>query len=190
MARRRTRSPEPKPTKEQIRKQEKEEGKKISSFLKRNPWVLFGVLAIVIVCAIFYGIPLGQETSTPTATPTVTRATDKGPSVTPAPENELTVHMIDVGQGDATLIRQGDAAMLIERLLAEYLPRSCVLDLGGLSFMDSSGIALILRVHRRMVGSGGRVWIEQAKGQPLRVLDAGGVERIVRIVMPKEAKRA
>ena len=114
MARRRTRSPEPKPTKEQIRKQEKEEGKKISSFLKRNPWVLFGVLAIVIVCAIFYGIPLEQETSTPTATPTVTRATNKGPSVTPAPENELTVHMIDVGQGDATRIRQGDAAMLID----------------------------------------------------------------------------
>ncbi|MBQ7144002.1 MAG: STAS domain-containing protein [Oscillospiraceae bacterium] len=83
-----------------------------------------------------------------------------------------------------------DAAELIERLLAEYLPRSCVLDLGGLSFMDSSGIALILRVHRRMVGSGGRVWVEQAKGQPLRVLDAGGVERLVRIVAQKEAKRA
>ena len=32
----------------------------------------------------------------------------------------------------------------IEDAVEEYLPRRCVLDLSGLSFMDSSGIAVIL----------------------------------------------
>ena len=38
----------------------------------------------------------------------------------------------------------------IDELLDEYLPRDCVLDLNGLSFMDSSGIAVVMRAQRRM----------------------------------------
>ena len=40
----------------------------------------------------------------------------------------------------------------IDELLDEYLPRDCALDMSGLSFMDSSGIAVIIRVSRRMKG--------------------------------------
>ena len=82
------------------------------------------------------------------------------------------------------------AAELVERLLGEYLPRNCVLDLGRLSFMDSSGIALILRLHRRMLAGGGRFWVENVGAQPLRVLDAGGIGRVVQIAAAKEAKQA
>ena len=74
----------------------------------------------------------------------------------------------------------------IEGLLDEYLPRDCVLDLGGLRFMDSSGIALILKLHRRLTGSGGRAWVENASAQPLRVLDASGIDRIINISVPRE----
>ena len=45
----------------------------------------------------------------------------------------------------------------IEELLDEYLPRDCVLDMSGLSFMDSSGIAVVLRAHRRMAALGGNL---------------------------------
>ena len=76
---------------------------------------------------------------------------------------------------------------LIERLLDEYLPRDCILDLSGLTFMDSSGIALILKLHRRLTGGGGRAWVENAAAQPLRVLDASGIDRIVNISVTKEA---
>ena len=48
----------------------------------------------------------------------------------------------------------------IDELLDEYLPRDCALDMSGLSFMDSSGIAVIIRVSRRMKNLGGRAWIE------------------------------
>ena len=60
----------------------------------------------------------------------------------------------------------------IDELLDEYLPRDCVLDMAGLSFMDSSGIAVIIRTSRRMKALGGRVWIENPVKQALRVIDA------------------
>lgn len=70
---------------------------------------------------------------------------------------------------------------LIEDMIDEALPRDCIIDLSGLSFMDSSGIAVILRVGKRMNDMGGRAWVENPAGQPLRVLEASGVERVVRV---------
>jgi anti-anti-sigma factor len=55
--------------------------------------------------------------------------------------------------------------------------------------MDSSGIALILRISRAMGRMGGRAWIEDPAPQPLRVIDAGGIERLVPIMAAKEEVR-
>lgn len=73
----------------------------------------------------------------------------------------------------------------IDELLDEYLPRDCVLDLNGLSFMDSSGIAVIIRVRTRMKTLGGRLWIENPARQPLRVIDASGIDRLVPVALSK-----
>ena len=76
----------------------------------------------------------------------------------------------------------------IERLLDEYLPRDCILDLSHLKFMDSSGIALILKLHRRAQETGGRAWVENAAAQPMRVIDASGIERLVTVAAREEAR--
>ena len=73
----------------------------------------------------------------------------------------------------------------LEGLLDEYLPRDCALDLSGLSFMDSSGIALIVRLSRRVAEMGGRLWIENPARQPGRVLDASGIDRLVPVAITK-----
>lgn len=73
----------------------------------------------------------------------------------------------------------------IDELLDEYLPRDCVLDMAGLSFMDSSGIAVIIRTSRRMKALGGRVWIENPAKQALRVIDAPGIDRLVPVATGK-----
>ena len=73
----------------------------------------------------------------------------------------------------------------IDEMLDEYLPRDCVLDMSGLSFMDSSGIALIIRMSRRMKNLGGRAWIENPAKQPLRVIDASGIDRLVPVATVK-----
>ena len=70
----------------------------------------------------------------------------------------------------------------IDSLLDRFLPLDCALDLSELSFMDSSGIALILRLHKRMTALGGRILVMDRAAQPLRVLDASGIDRLVRVV--------
>ena len=47
--------------------------------------------------------------------------------------------------------------------------------------MDSSGIALVLKVNKLMAETGGRAWVENAKNQPLKVLDASGIDRLLRV---------
>ena len=44
------------------------------------------------------------------------------------------------------------AASLIDQLLDEYLPRDCAVDMSGLNFMDSSGIAVLIRISRSRIG--------------------------------------
>ena len=77
----------------------------------------------------------------------------------------------------------------IDELLDEYLPRDCALNLSELRFMDSSGIALILKISRLMSETGGRAWVENARRQPLRVLDASGIDRLVKISPAKDAPK-
>lgn len=72
-------------------------------------------------------------------------------------------------------------AKAVADLMAEYLPKNTVLDLGNLSFMDSSGIALILKLHRVAVAQLSRVWVEHPSRQALRVLETSGIDRIVPI---------
>ena len=71
----------------------------------------------------------------------------------------------------------------IENLIDDYMPRDCIIDLSELSFMDSSGIAVILRVNKQMKDMNGRAWVENPYGQPLRVLDAAGIDRVVKVFM-------
>ena len=64
-------------------------------------------------------------------------------------------------------------------------PTSLTLDLGGLSFMDSSGIAIILRARQRMRLLDGTVLVRSVPPQALRVLLAAGIDKLVP-VEPKE----
>jgi len=59
------------------------------------------------------------------------------------------------------------------------LPRACVLDLSALNFMDSSGIAVVLKAYRQMRELGGTVAVKRVPPQPLRVLRAAGIDRLV-----------
>ena len=66
-------------------------------------------------------------------------------------------------------------------------PEVChvVFDFEDTEFMDSSGIAVIVRVSRRMQILGGRTWIEDPARQPQRVIDAAGIDRLVPIAVSK-----
>ena len=61
-----------------------------------------------------------------------------------------------------------------------YLPRRCVLDFGGVSFMDSSGIAIVIHSLRAMEEREGELWLANIPPQPMKVLRAAGIEKLVR----------
>lgn len=69
----------------------------------------------------------------------------------------------------------------LELAVDAALPRILVLDLAGVTFMDSSGIALILRAQQRMQMLEGSVLVRNVPPQARRVLDAAGVDRLVTI---------
>ena len=69
----------------------------------------------------------------------------------------------------------------IGELLDAHLPRECALELSGLRFMDSSGVALIVRLSRRMRELGGSLSVENPVGQARRVLSCAGVDKIVHL---------
>ena len=74
-----------------------------------------------------------------------------------------------------------DAMKRLSQKLDAYSPRSCVLDLKGLEFMDSSGVALLLRTYKRMNELDGTMCVRNVRAQPMRVLDASGIERLIDI---------
>lgn len=67
-----------------------------------------------------------------------------------------------------------------DREIDMRLPRSVVLDLGGVTFMDSSGIAVLLRAYKRAMELGGTLTVRNVPEQAGKVLRAAGLERIIR----------
>ena len=74
-----------------------------------------------------------------------------------------------------------EAMQQIGQAIDLYLPRDCVMDLGELTFMDSSGIAVVLNTHKRMTELGGKAHVRNVPRQPMKVLTASGIYRVVEI---------
>lgn len=72
-----------------------------------------------------------------------------------------------------------DVMLRLERELDMALPLQLVLDFGGVRFMDSSGIAVVLRAQRRMAALGGSVTVQHVPPQAQKVFDAAGISRLV-----------
>ena len=69
----------------------------------------------------------------------------------------------------------------VEMAIDAALPRLLILDFSGVTFMDSSDIALILRSQQRMQLLEGSVVLRNIPAQARRVLDAAGIGRLVSI---------
>ena len=68
----------------------------------------------------------------------------------------------------------------LERRIDEALPRQLTLDLGQLTFTDSSGIAVLLRAWRRMGQIQGTMRVIRTPAQAARVFRTAGLERMIR----------
>ena len=62
-----------------------------------------------------------------------------------------------------------------------YLPLVCSLDYKDVTFMDSSGIAILIFMLRRMRELQGELRLCNVAAQPLKVMRAAGVNRLLNI---------
>ena len=69
----------------------------------------------------------------------------------------------------------------LDRYIISAQPREMAIDLGSITFMDSSGIGLIMGRSKLMKECGGRLEVRNTQPYIKRVLKLSGIERIVKI---------
>lgn len=62
-----------------------------------------------------------------------------------------------------------------------YTPDICVLDFQEVSFVDSSGIAVVINALRSMAQIEGKLLLTGISAQPMRVFRASGIDKLVQI---------
>lgn len=62
-----------------------------------------------------------------------------------------------------------------------YTPDICILDFRDVSFVDSSGIAVVINALRSMSQIEGKLVLTGITNQPMRVFQASGIDKIVEI---------
>ena len=70
----------------------------------------------------------------------------------------------------------------ISTKIEAYTPNICVLDFSEVSFVDSSGIAVVINALRNMAQIEGKLVLCGMASQPRRVFQASGIDKIVDIM--------
>ena len=76
--------------------------------------------------------------------------------------------------------------LAIAAKIEAFTPEVCVLDFQDVSFVDSSGIAVVINALRSMSQIEGKLVLTGICAQPMRVFRASGIDKLVEI---KEAVR-
>ena len=62
-----------------------------------------------------------------------------------------------------------------------YTPEFCILDFSEVTFVDSSGIAVVINALRAMTQIEGHLILSGINQQPMRVFRASGIDKLVEI---------
>ncbi len=62
-----------------------------------------------------------------------------------------------------------------------YTPNTCILDFTEVTFVDSSGVAVVINALRAMKQLGGRLMLCGIGPQPAKVFRAAGIDKIIEI---------
>ena len=69
----------------------------------------------------------------------------------------------------------------IQSKIEAYTPKVCILDFQDVTFMDSSGIAVVINALRNMTRLEGKLMLTGLGNQPMKVFRASGVDKLVEI---------
>ena len=69
----------------------------------------------------------------------------------------------------------------IDAKIEAYTPAICVLDFSDVTFIDSSGVAVVINALRAMKRIDGRLLLTGIGRQPMKVFRAAGVDKLIEI---------
>ncbi len=62
-----------------------------------------------------------------------------------------------------------------------YTPKVCILDFQEVSFMDSSGIAVVINALRNMTRIEGKLILSGLNEQPMKVFRTSGIDKLIEV---------
>ncbi len=90
-------------------------------------------------------------------------------------QNALTVYL----QGEIDHHGARGMMLTLDREVSARNPRTLTVDMAGVTFMDSSGIAVLLRCLRRMEETGGTIQVRAVPPQARKVFSAAGLDKLI-----------
>ncbi len=92
-------------------------------------------------------------------------------------------------EGNLTIALTGEidhhrAKSYIQAIAAKieaYTPSVCILDFSDVTFIDSSGIAVVINAFREMKKIEGSMMLTGIASQPMKVFRAAGIDKIIEI---------
>ena len=89
-------------------------------------------------------------------------------------KNKLTAHLIgEIDHHGARLIREN-----IDREILRFSPRIVILDFSKVTFMDSSGIGLVLARHKFCRQAGASLYVDGVDKPSSKILALAGIKTI------------
>ena len=92
-------------------------------------------------------------------------------------DGRLTVAL--TGEIDNTCAKGYIGAIAVK--IEAYTPDVCILDFSEVTFMDSSGIAVVINALRAMNAIDGTLILTGTGSQPMRVFRASGIDKLIEI---------
>lgn len=74
-----------------------------------------------------------------------------------------------------------DYIQKISAKIEAYTPSVCILDFQDVTFMDSSGIAVVINALRYMTRMEGKLILSGLNSQPMKVFRTSGIDKLIEI---------
>ncbi|MGE5416324.1 MAG: anti-sigma factor antagonist [Acidobacteriota bacterium] len=88
--------------------------------------------------------------------------------------------MVRVG-GDLDMAITDELRSVIDERLKREKPRNLIWDMSDVSFIDSSGLGVIIGRYKKVMGQGGRSYIVKARPPVAKLLEVSGISKLIPI---------
>jgi len=82
-------------------------------------------------------------------------------------------------KGEIDLATADELRDIIDDRLKKEKFKAVILDLGGVSFIDSSGLGFILGRYKKIKDQGGKLYIVRARTSVSRILELSGIKKLI-----------